>query len=71
MELKKRRHEEIRNGSTGAKQSASDWTDGLSLDEDGGVRPILKNLILFMRKHPKWRFEILPLLLALADEVIE
>jgi predicted P-loop ATPase len=50
----KDREEKIRSGAVGANQSASDWTDDLKLDKDGGVRPILHNLILFLHRHPMW-----------------
>ena len=52
-ELKKQREIDLR-GVAGGRQSAHDWTDDLTLDDKGGVRPILANLILFLRWHPKW-----------------
>jgi predicted P-loop ATPase len=51
---KKDREKKIRSGMVGTNQSVSDWTDDLKLDKDGGIRPILKNLILFLHKHPAW-----------------
>jgi hypothetical protein len=58
-EMKKQREQELRSGagqSAGAGQSGSgaDWTDGLQLDDEGGVLPLLANLILFLRHHPAW-----------------
>jgi hypothetical protein len=52
-ELKKQRAAELRNGAAGSTggQSAHDWTDDLKLDKDGGVRPILHNLIVFLRHY--------------------
>jgi Virulence-associated protein E len=38
----------------GGQQSAPDWTDQLKFDDEGGVRPILNNYILFLRHHPSW-----------------
>jgi predicted P-loop ATPase len=35
--------------------SPHDWTSDLKLDDGGGVRPILINLILFLRHHPAWK----------------
>jgi len=42
-------------GGKGGKQSAYNWTDDLKLDDKGGVKPLLANLILFLRNHPKWK----------------
>jgi predicted P-loop ATPase len=53
-DMKKDREQELRRGS-GRQHAGSDWTDDLKLDKDGGVRPILANLILFLRHHPQWR----------------
>jgi predicted P-loop ATPase len=39
----------------GGQQSAFDWTHDVKLDKDGGVRPILKNYILFLRHHQEWQ----------------
>jgi predicted P-loop ATPase len=39
----------------GGQQSVPDWTDALKYDDKGRVRPILSNLILFLRHHPQWR----------------
>jgi predicted P-loop ATPase len=55
-EMKKQREAQLRRGRHGeGQQSAPDWTDELKLDNEGGVRPILCNLILFLRHHPKWQ----------------
>ena len=54
-EMKKRREQELRNGATGSRQTTHDWTDDLKLDDKGGVRPLLTNLILFLCEHPKWK----------------
>jgi hypothetical protein len=53
-ELKKEREKALRNPGAGAGTYPPDWTDGLVLDAKGGVRPILKNLILYLHRHPKW-----------------
>jgi hypothetical protein len=53
--MKMEREAELRDCVTGAARSASDWTDDLKLDDKGGVRPALANLILFLRNHPKWK----------------
>jgi predicted P-loop ATPase len=53
-EMKKQREAEL--GRLGGKRSAaSNWTDDLKLDDKGGVRPILSNLILFLTHHAKWK----------------
>ena len=56
QELKKNREAELlgRTGATGNRSSHS-WTHKLKLDADGGVRPTLANLILFLCEHPTWR----------------
>jgi predicted P-loop ATPase len=54
-EIKAQREADLRRQG-GSQQSASpDWTDELKLDEDGGVRPILSNLIVYLRNHPQWQ----------------
>lgn len=55
-ELKKEREAELLRGpgAGGKKRSNYNWTDDLKLDDKGGVRPLLTNLILFLRKHAKW-----------------
>jgi predicted P-loop ATPase len=55
-DLKKDRENELKRGAggKGGKQSAYIWTDDLRLDDKGGVRPLLANLILFLRHHNKW-----------------
>jgi hypothetical protein len=54
--LKKDREAELRRGRTGASgtQSTYDWTDDLKLNDKGAVRPLLHNLILFLRHHRQW-----------------
>jgi predicted P-loop ATPase len=34
---------------------AYNWTEDLKLTDKGGVRPLLANLILFLRHHPQWQ----------------
>ena len=42
-------------GSAGSAGTAQpDWTSDLILDKNGAVRPLLANLILFLRWHPAW-----------------
>ena len=55
-ELKKEREAELLRGPAagGKKRSNYNWTDDLKLDDKGRVRPLLTNLILFLRKHAKW-----------------
>jgi predicted P-loop ATPase len=53
-EQREDRKEIIRSGAVGTNQSASDWTDDLRFDKDGGTHPVLHNLILFLGGHPKW-----------------
>src|SRR6516165_7003982 len=57
-ELKKDREVELLHGGTGAaggrRSSPHSWTSDLKLDDKGGIRPILSNLILFLREHPAW-----------------
>jgi predicted P-loop ATPase len=63
--LKKRfdeRKEERRDGLQsgrgdigGEQRWTYSWTKDLKLDHNGGVRPLLANLILFLRHHPKWQ----------------
>jgi predicted P-loop ATPase len=59
-ELKKDREAKLlhrRSSAGGGKERSSphSWTNGLKLDDKGGVRPILTNLILFLREHPTWK----------------
>jgi hypothetical protein len=57
-EMKKAREAQLpRQGGhqAGGQQSALDWTDDVKLDKDGGVCPILKNYILFLRHHQEWQ----------------
>lgn len=53
-DLEKQRKAELSGGARG-KQSTPDWTVDLKLDAKGGVRPLLTNLILFLRWHPQWK----------------
>jgi predicted P-loop ATPase len=50
--MKKQREAQLQGGR---QRSAPDWTEDLKLDDKGGVRPILSNLILFLRHHPQWK----------------
>jgi predicted P-loop ATPase len=52
--MKEDREEQLRSQGSG-QQSGPDWTDDLKLDDEGAVRPILSNLILFLKHHPKWQ----------------
>jgi putative DNA primase/helicase len=54
--LKKNRDEELRRGGTAGdrRRSNTDWMEKLKLDDKGGVRPLLANLILFLRHHREW-----------------
>jgi predicted P-loop ATPase len=53
-ELKKEREQALRGGASG-RRATRDWSDDLVLDDAGGVRPLLTNLILFLREHPNWK----------------
>ena len=52
--MKAEREAQLRHQG-GRQSAASNWTDNLKLDDKGGVRPILTNLILFLKHHPKWK----------------
>ena len=55
-ELKKEREAELRRGHTaGASQASYDWTNDLKLDDKSAIRPLLHNLILFLRHHQQWQ----------------
>jgi putative DNA primase/helicase len=55
-ERKKEREAELRRGHTaGASQTSYDWTSDLKLDDKSAVRPLLHNLILFLRHHQQWQ----------------
>jgi putative DNA primase/helicase len=41
--------------ASGDKHTSTSWTNDLKLDADGGIRPILTNLFLFLRHHPAWK----------------
>ncbi len=43
-----------RTGTAGAKRY-TDWTQSLKLDDEGGVRPLLANLILYLCNHRLWK----------------
>jgi predicted P-loop ATPase len=49
-ELKKAREAELRG-----HKKQSDWTDGLRLDKDDRIKPILTNLVLMLREAPAWK----------------
>jgi predicted P-loop ATPase len=55
-EMKKAREADLLRGAgaSGGTQSSYNWANDLKLDDDGGVRPILANLILYLRGHPTW-----------------
>jgi hypothetical protein len=52
--MKKDREAELRSGRGQQSASAPDWTDQLKFDDDGELRSILHNYILFLRYHPEW-----------------
>jgi putative DNA primase/helicase len=53
-EIKQEREAALRTGAGGTR-SAPDWTADLILDpRNGAVRPVLANLIRFLRFHPAW-----------------
>ncbi len=54
IEMKKRREQALRDGMNGGR-AAHDWSAGLVLDDSGGVRPLLANLILVLSEHPQWK----------------
>jgi predicted P-loop ATPase len=54
VELKKEREQALRGGAS-SRRATRDWSDDLVLDDAGGVRPLLANLILFLRHHPQWQ----------------
>lgn len=41
-------------GAGGAQPTSSDWIAELILDKNSAVRPVLANLVLFLRHHPAW-----------------
>jgi predicted P-loop ATPase len=57
-ELRRDREAALQRGhgaaSSRASTTTSNWTDDLKLDDKGAVRPLLTNLIQFLRNHPKW-----------------
>jgi Virulence-associated protein E len=54
-ETKKDREAELLRGRGQRSSTAHSWTSDIKLDAKGGVRPILANLILFLREHPVWK----------------
>lgn len=50
-----REAELLRGHPAGGAQSTYEWTDELKLDKKGAVRPLLHNLILFLRYHRQWQ----------------
>jgi len=55
-DMKADRDAELRgHGEAGRQQPVSDWTDGLKLDAEGGIRQILSNLTLILSHQPKWK----------------
>jgi predicted P-loop ATPase len=54
-EMKKDRETELKHGRGGKRSASPDWTNNIKLDAKGGVRPILTNVILFLREHQTWK----------------
>jgi predicted P-loop ATPase len=54
-EMKKNREKDLLPGRGGRRSSSHNWTDDIKFDAKGGVRPILANLILFLREHAAWQ----------------
>jgi predicted P-loop ATPase len=58
-EMKKDRERELLHGRSsatgGGYSSTYNWTDDIKFDAKGGIRPVLANLILFLREHPAWK----------------
>jgi hypothetical protein len=55
-EIKKNREAELLRGSgQQSSQQSTAWTDDIKFDDKGNVRPILANLILFLREHQDWK----------------
>jgi putative DNA primase/helicase len=55
-EMKKDREAELRGGrGAGGQRSTYNWTDDIKFSAKGEIRPILANLILFLREHPAWK----------------
>jgi hypothetical protein len=56
LDLKKDRENELKGGAGASGSStAFDWTADLKLDDEGGIKPLLTNLILFLRYHEEWK----------------
>jgi predicted P-loop ATPase len=54
-EMKKDREAELLRGRGHRSSTKHSWTADIKLDAEGGVRPILANIILFLREHPVWK----------------
>ena len=58
-EQKEDREAELLHGradaASGRRSSPHSWTNDLKLDDNGAIRPIITNLILFLREHPTWK----------------
>jgi predicted P-loop ATPase len=55
-DMKKDRETKLRGGRSGTGgQQAPHWTDFIKFSAKGEVRPILANLILYLREHPAWK----------------
>lgn len=49
-DLKRKREKALRGGNG---KSARDWSHDVKLDNEGGIRPLLTNLILFFAPSPE------------------
>jgi predicted P-loop ATPase len=57
-EMKKSREVDLLRGSAGASggsRSSYNWAKDIKWDDKGNVRPILSNLILYLREHSTWK----------------
>ena len=57
-EMKKNREAKLlghTGTAAGGRAASYNWTNDLKLDDKGGIRPIITNLILFLRHHPTWK----------------
>jgi predicted P-loop ATPase len=54
-EMKKDRETELKQGRGGKRSAPHDWTNNIKFDAKGSVRPILTNVILFLREHQTWK----------------
>jgi len=55
VEFIKQREQELPTASPGGRSTGPDWADELKLDKNGKVLPLLANVIVFLREHPKWK----------------